>query len=535
MGREFLSSHRRRAGEKHGLALSPLSFQQLKNGPVVQVRIVIMHLHRIRSIEPGDVLHRDSFPEIRFEAVHAHVEQGFQLSLIPCGGIRIGKVHQSHSRLPHIRLPHVPVRLFQKIALLHSFLKQRGFLTDIGIDPYADLQPPVAIPLQHTLRVREGRRIPGEITPLEGFHPVAVKMEYMKGNVSVRHSLNEAAGGRFVIISGKRSREPESKGPCRGKRRLSGKLRILLNGSLRRLSVDHIVIQPFPLHGELDSLHLLTCDLKGHVSLVIHQNTIALICYVKGNVFIGNFAGCTAVLVPHLHDLSVFDERGKTFAQSVYGFIHIDGQGFHRIDSAGLVVSDICHVPKPSTGQLPVSVQEADPPGIRTLVHHCFRFSGLIEQKLFVFLNSHMGRRIFDFRKRTPIRRSVKMGDGHLNHILHRTGKADSQHSQIQTVSPVCDMFPRRIDGKLLSVSSAVCVFHGIKRRHFLFYTPVSVCKFHVGILLFPVWSFFCQHIFPGRKPAAFVRLFPIWRIRKSPFRNPRSPSESHSTFPLSS
>ncbi len=162
-----------------------------------------MHTARITSIIPEHV-HRNPLPKIGFKAIHPHIQQSFQLIRIPPAGIRIGKVHQPHTCLPVVRLPHpFAVRSFHQIALRSPFLEKRRSLGNIGIDPHADFQAVVVIPPEHPRRVGENPVVPGKIAPLEFPHPKAVKMEYRERNLPVHHSLNEGTGGLLIIVRGK--------------------------------------------------------------------------------------------------------------------------------------------------------------------------------------------------------------------------------------------------------------------------------------------------------------------------------------------
>ena len=315
--------------------------------------------------------------------------------------------------------------------MLHSFLEQRGFLSDIGIDPHADLKPSVMVSLQHPLRVRKGLRIPGKVAPLIGFHPVTVKVEDMQRNLSVCHPLDKTAGGLFIVVGGKRSCQPQSKGPCRRKRRFPGQVRILFDGAFRCLSIDHIIIQALSFYRKLDPFHLFAGNFIGSVSFIVQKNAVTFIGNVERNVLIGDFTCGAAVFIPHFHYLSVFHKGCEALSQTIDGFVHVNGKGFDCITSAGLVIHNVRHIPESGVSQLTIPIQEADAPGIGTLIDHGFGISGLVSDKLLILLNAHMRRRILYFRKRSFVCSSVKMGNGNLDHVFHRTGKADGQHSKI--------------------------------------------------------------------------------------------------------
>ena len=336
--RELLSSHCGRTGKQYRLAFSSFSLQQLKYCLVIQESIIIMHFHRIRAVIVGNIFHRNSLTKVCLKAVHTHIQQSFQLALIPFHSFRVGEVHQAHACLPHIGLPHIPVGFFHQITVFHALCKQRGFLSDIGVNPYTDFQPTLVVTFQHALRVRKGFRIPYKVTPLKTFHPETVKMEHMQRNISVCHALDKAAGGFLIIIGGKGCSQPEAKRPGRRQCRFSGQFCILLNGSLWGMSVNHIVVQTLAFHGKLNSFYFLTGNFIGSISLIVQKNTVSFIGNIERNILIRNLTGCTAVLVPHIHHLSVFHERSKSFSKTINILVYINSQGIYGILSSCFII-----------------------------------------------------------------------------------------------------------------------------------------------------------------------------------------------------
>ena len=141
-----------------------------------------------------------SIAEVGLEAVHAHVHQLIEVRSVPLAGIRIGEIDNRHARLPHIGLEEAAVGLFQQVAMLHAFLEQRRRLTDVRVNPAADVQPLLVVTLEHSHRVGERVMIPLEVAPVEALHPEAVKMEYTQWNISVCHSLDKGIGRLFIIV-----------------------------------------------------------------------------------------------------------------------------------------------------------------------------------------------------------------------------------------------------------------------------------------------------------------------------------------------
>ena len=68
------------------------------------------------------------------------------------------------------------------------------------IENYTDLKSFIFITFQHSRYIREDSGIPFKITPVELFHPEAVKMEYTQWNIPVCHSLDKGIGRLFIIV-----------------------------------------------------------------------------------------------------------------------------------------------------------------------------------------------------------------------------------------------------------------------------------------------------------------------------------------------
>ena len=159
-----------------------------------------MHTERIAAVVVNNI-GRDSLTEVGLEAIDALVKQAAQLGLIPLPCARVREVHDTHAGLPQIPLPNVAVRLFEEVAELLRFLKQRRLLADIGVDPNADLEVVFVLHhLQLVLDIREHRLIPVEVAPFVLLHPVAVEVEHVQRNVALFHAVYEAHDGLFVVL-----------------------------------------------------------------------------------------------------------------------------------------------------------------------------------------------------------------------------------------------------------------------------------------------------------------------------------------------
>ena len=78
----------------------------------------------------------------------------------------------------------------------------------------------------------------------------------------------------------------------------------------------------FPGHRELHPGNSLRAHFVRHLAAGIYQYPIAVVAHIEGDVFIGNFRGGAAVLVPHVHHLPVFHKGREPFPQAVNAFAH---------------------------------------------------------------------------------------------------------------------------------------------------------------------------------------------------------------------
>ena len=286
MYRELLTACRRRTGKQDCFLLSLLLYQQIIDRLIVQIGIIIVHLLRIGAIVVYRI-RRNPLTKVRLKAVHTHIQQYFQLGCKPLTCCRIGKVHDRHTRLPHIPLPYISVRTLNEISLLDALIKQNRLLPDIAVDPAADLHALTLQPLQHSLRIREYTIIPCKITPCEFLHPEAVKMEHLKRNIPLKHTVYKLIYRLLIIIGGKGGRQPQTKGPRCRKRRFAGQIRIPHQNLLHRRSIDQEIIQTLARYGEFHLRYHLRSDLEGHLLRMVHKDTISLIRYIKWNILIG--------------------------------------------------------------------------------------------------------------------------------------------------------------------------------------------------------------------------------------------------------
>ena len=75
MYRELLTADCCGTREKYCFAFATLLFQYIIYSLIIQVSVVIVHLFCIGMVKIFDSVHRNSFTEVRFEAVHTHIQK----------------------------------------------------------------------------------------------------------------------------------------------------------------------------------------------------------------------------------------------------------------------------------------------------------------------------------------------------------------------------------------------------------------------------------------------------------------------------
>ena len=438
--RELLTTRGGTAGEENRFSL-PADFpDRFKDHLVVQEGEIVVHVQGAGSVEIRDILHGDPFAEVGLQTVDAHGQQLFQVAAVPFPGLGIGYIHNPHAGLPQICLPDIAVGLFDEITILRALREQGGLLGNVGIDPAAELQTPVMIALQHAFRIREGFRIPFEVAPVIAPHPETVKMEHGQGNIPLGHAVDKAAGGFLVIIRGKGGGQPQAEAPCRQDRRTSGQRGIEIQNALRGFTIDHIVDQRFPFHGKLGPLHLFAGNLKADIGGILHEDAVAPVCHVEGDVLISQLGGRSAVSVPHIHALSVFDIGREPFAKAVHALSDVQHQAVAHVRFAGVAVQRMGHGPEAGGGEhLSVPAQEIHLPAALRLQHLCGqsatgeagRFLAFGDRRIHIFLKGgEMGR---------PVLFPGKMGDPDADDILPGRGEFDFQDCSVQGFPAAAD------------------------------------------------------------------------------------------------
>ena len=304
-------------------------------------------------------------------------------------------------------------------------------------------------------------------------------MEDMQRNLPVCHSLDKAGSRCLIVVRSKRSRQPKSERPCRRERRFSGQIRVFFYGSHWSFSADHIVIQPLSFYRELDPFYFFAGNLVSDIPLVVYQNTVPFVRHIERDIFIGDLAGSSAVLVPHLHHLSIFYKWCETLAKSVDVFIHIQEHLLQHVIFPGFCVLHIGEIPETRLREEGIALVKCHLIPVWCFIDHRFQRTGLIDQLVFTLLDLHMGIPGINFCKRSVIYGSVMMHRGHLDHTVHRTRQCHRQKRNIQAASPVYDMGTRQIHRQFLSVYPVASILNCIGCPHLITKHPVTIGKFH--------------------------------------------------------
>ena len=352
--RELLSADRGASCKEACLVLALVLFKHFPNALIVKVGVIVVHTERIAAVVV-DNIGRDSLTEVGLEAIDALVEQVAQLGLIPLPCTRVREVHDTHAGLPQIPLPNVAVRLFEEVAKLLRFLKQRRLLADIGVDPNADLEVVFVLHhLQLVLDIREHGPIPVEVAPFVFLHPVAVEVEHVQRNVALFHAVYEAHDGLFVVLRCEGGGEPQAECPCRRQCGLAGKRGVVFEHVFHAVAANDHEVELFARHGELYARDMLGADLIGDRARVVHEHAVVAVRDVERNALVRNFGAGAAVFVPGLHGLAVLHIRGEALAEAIDLFadvkVHLgthvvavrSGDGAdHRVAEA---VADACQL-----------------------------------------------------------------------------------------------------------------------------------------------------------------------------------------------
>ena len=256
-------------------------------------------------------------------------------------------------------------------------------------------------------------------------------MKYMERNLPVCHTLNKAGGCLLIIICCKRCSQPKTKRPGWRQGRFSCKIRIFFYSFHGTSATDKVIIQSFSFYGKLDPLYLFTGNLKSNISQIVHQNPVSFIRYIKWNVLVCNLAGCTAILIPHLYNLSIFHKRRKPFSKTIDVFIYVNGKLFQHISLLCLIIIHMGQIPETGLCKEFLSFIESQLITGRSLIDHRPQGAGTIDYLGICLRDLNLGIFLVHLCNRSLIQSSRMMHCRDLDHSFHRAGKGQRQHRDI--------------------------------------------------------------------------------------------------------
>ena len=333
MDGEALPADRRRTGEDDRLAVAPEPLQRFEDEPVVEERVIVVHLLGIRAVEIDDLC-RDAFAEIGLETVDAHGDQAFKMPRVPCAGLRVGEIDDAHARLPFVPLPDGAIGTPQQIALGHALVEKLRSLGDVGIDPDADTQALGLEPGEHALRIGERRRVPFEVAPVLAAHPEAIEVENMQRQIALAHPVDEAIDGLLVVVGGERRRQPESERPWRRQGGPAGQPCVAVEDVLGRRAVDDQIFEGLAFDREADLRHEFRADFERHPFRLVDQHAPAAVGEEEGNVLVGLLGARAAVLIPDFDGLAVAGERRESLAEPIHEIADAEIEPFEDVGPA---------------------------------------------------------------------------------------------------------------------------------------------------------------------------------------------------------
>ena len=253
----------------------------------------------------------------------------------------------------------------------------------------------------------------------------------MQRQVALRHAVDKAVDRRFVVVGGKRSGQPQAKGPGRWQRRTTGELGIAVQHLFRGWAVDNEVFQILAFHAELHLGDFLRANLEGDVFRVIHQHAIAAVGQVERNIFVGLFGTGAAVFIPGFDVLAVAHQRGKALTQAVNGFTHTKVQTLEHVVAIVVAVLHVAVVFQLTAGNANAVAQEVQRPEFtfgdahaQVAAFQLGKLGGVLDLYLHVF--QHVQRIVRPF-----IQRALEVLNAHADHAFLRGEKAKGEHRRV--------------------------------------------------------------------------------------------------------
>ena len=120
----LLTADRTRARKDNRFLFTLFLLQQFEYRFVVTMRVIVVLTFRVAAIKEDGVVHWNSLTEIRLKAVHTHVQQVLQQTLVPSTGFWVCEVNHRITGLPQIPLPNTAVSVLDEVALFLTNLEE---------------------------------------------------------------------------------------------------------------------------------------------------------------------------------------------------------------------------------------------------------------------------------------------------------------------------------------------------------------------------------------------------------------------------
>jgi hypothetical protein len=298
-------------GEQAGLALALFFGQYLPDrlvvqrgtaiiskGPLVSEIVVatrsmpsdplkVVHRPRVALVMVDDPIRWNPLSKIGLETVHAELDQPPQLVLVPLGSFRVGEINDGHPGLPIVRLPSLSRDPSDEVPLFVPLCEQPGFLPDVRVDSYADLQPALMQSSQEPSRVWEIFRVKGEVAPFVRWHPETIEMEDVQRDVPLLHPVYELHDRLLVIRCQERSRQPQTVRPVWRERRSTRQQSVPRQDLFRGGPSDDVEPDGLSRDRSLNFGHDVGLDLDRDMVGVIVVDAVTPVGQVERDVLVG--------------------------------------------------------------------------------------------------------------------------------------------------------------------------------------------------------------------------------------------------------
>ena len=96
----------------------------------------------------------------------------------------------------------------------------------------------------------------------------------------------------------------------------------MLQNLFHRRPIEKEIIKTFPRYTEFHLRYLLCPHLKRNLLRVVHKYAVSPARKIKRDILIGLVCTCSAVLVPDIYALPVFDKWREPFSKTIDQFSH---------------------------------------------------------------------------------------------------------------------------------------------------------------------------------------------------------------------